>query len=390
MFGRGLGQFALIWWLTSTTSSATVLAVASIMTTVPGALLNPIAGAMVDRWDRKKLMIFNYALSALSTAGIVFLYAGDMVLLWHIYALMFIRAVGRILDNAVMLASTTLMVPEEHYSRINGFNRSIQGISSIVTPPLGALLLGMLSMQTILAIDVMLSLLAITPFLIFRIPQPVRVESLVTADQPSFFDDLREGLHLVSGWPGMLMIMLVFGLVHLVFTPSMSLLPILVTGHFNGSAIELAWLQSAMGVGGVTGGIILGVWGGFKKHIKTSMGSLALLGVSVAMIGIAPANAIIIAIVGMFSVGFMVAMVVAARRSIIQKAVDPALQGRVHTLIASGWAMMDPIGLAIAGPSSEILGVRSLYLICAIVMITLGVGAFFVPSIMNVENSARD
>jgi len=366
-----------------------VLAVASIMTTVPGALLNPIAGAIVDRWDRKKLMIFNYALSALSTAGIVILYAGDMVLLWHIYALMFIRAVGRILDNAVMLASTTLMVPEEHYSRINGFNRSIQGISSIVTPPLGALLLGMLSMQTILAIDVMLSLLAITPFLIFSIPQPERVESLVTADQPSFFDDLREGLHLVSGWPGMLMIMLVFGLVHLVFTPSMSLLPILVTGHFNGSAIELAWLQSAMGVGGVTGGIILGVWGGFKKHIKTSMGSLALLGVSVAMIGIAPANAIIIAIVGMFSVGFMVAMVVAARRSIIQKAVDPALQGRVHTLIASGWAIMDPIGLAIAGPSSEILGVRSLYLLCAIVMTTLGVGAFFVPSIMNVENSAR-
>jgi len=75
--------------------------------------------------------------------------------------------------------------------------------------------------------------------------------------------------------------------------------------------------------------------------------------------------------------------------SIIQKAVDPALQGRVHTLIASGWAIMDPIGLAIAGPSSEILGVRSLYLLCAIVMITLGVGAFFVPSIMNVENSAR-
>jgi len=364
-----------------------VLAVASIMTTVPGALLNPIAGAMVDRWNRRQLIIVNYALSALSTAGLVFLYAWDIVLLWHIYGLMFIRAVGRILDNTVMLASTTLMVPEEHYSRINGFNRSIQGISSIVTPPLGALLLGMLSMQTILAIDVVLSLLAIAPFLIFRIPQPERLESPVTADQPSFSDDLREGLRLVSGWPSILMIMLVFGLVHLVFTPSMSLLPILVIGHFKGGAIELAWLQSAMGVGGVTGGLILGVWGGFKRRIMTSMGGLALLGVSMTMIGIAPANDILVAVVGMFSVGFMVTMVVATRQSIIQKAVPPALQGRVYTLIASGWAVMDPIGLAIAGPASDALGVRLLYLLCAIVMITLGVGAFFVPSIMNVEDS---
>lgn len=183
------------------------------------------------------------------------------------------------------------------------------------------------------------------------------------------------------------MIMLVFGLVHLVFTPSMSLLPILVTDHFKGGAIELAWLQSAMGVGGVTGGLVLGVWGGFKRRIMTSMGGLALAGVSMGVLGFAPANAVPVAFVGMFSAGFMITMVVAARQSIIQKAVPPALQGRVYTLIVSGWAVMDPIGLAIAGPASDVLGVRSLYLLCSVVMIFLGVGAFFVPSIMNVDDS---
>jgi MFS family permease len=119
----------------------------------------------------------------------------------------------------------------------------------------------------------------------------------------------------------------------------------------------------------------------------SSMSGLALLGVSMAVIGIAPANAIPIAIVGMFSAGFLVTMVVASRQSIIQKAVPPVLQGRVYTLIVSGWAIMDPIGLAIAGPASDVLGVRYLYLLCAIVMISLGVGAFFVPTIMNVEDS---
>jgi DHA3 family macrolide efflux protein-like MFS transporter len=357
------------------------------MTTIPGALLNPIAGTMVDRWNRRQLIIVNHALSALSTAGLVFLFAWDIVLLWHIYGLMLIRAIGRILDNAVMLASTTLMVPQEHYSRINGFNRSIQGISSIVTPPLGALLLGILSMQNILIIDVVLSLLAIVPFLIFKIPQPMRIETPLIADQPSFSDDLREGLRLVSGWPSIMMIMLIFGLVHLVFTPSMSLLPILVTDHFQGGAVELAWLQSAIGIGGVTGGLVLGVWGGFNRRIMTSMGGLALLGVSMAVIGIAPTNTISIAIFGMFSAGFMVTMVVAARQSIIQKAVPPVLQGRVYTLIVSGWAIMDPIGLAIAGPASDVLGVKYLYLFSSIVMISLGIGAFFVPTIMNVEES---
>lgn len=202
------------------------------MTAIPGALLNPITGTMVDLWNRRQLIVVNHALSALSTAGLVFLFAWDVVLLWHIYGLMFIRAIGRILDNAVMLASTTLMVPQEHYSRINGFNRSIQGISSIVTPPLGALLLGVLSMQTILTLEMVLPLLAIVPFLIFRIPQPERIESSLTADPPSFSDDLREGLRLVSGWHGILLIILVFGFVHLVFIPSISLLPILVTDYF--------------------------------------------------------------------------------------------------------------------------------------------------------------
>ena len=115
------------------------------------------------------------------------------------------------------------------------------------------------------------------------------------------------------------------------------------------------------------------------------MGGLALVGVSMALIGIA--DTISVAVIGMFLVGFMITMLVAARQSIIQKAVPPALQGRVYTLIASGWAIMDPIGLAIAGPASDALGVRSLYFLSAIVMITLGVGAFSVPSIMNVEDS---
>jgi len=286
-----------------------------------------------------------------------------------------------------MLASTTMMVPEEHYSRVNGLNQALQGTMTILTPLLGALLFEVLSMQRILSIDVGMSLVAIAPLLFFTIPQPVLEESTeVGGDSPSLLDDLKEGLRLVIGWPGIMMLMLVFGLVHLVFTPSMSLLPILVTDHFKGGALELAWLQSAMGVGVVTGGLILGVWGGFKRRIVTTILGLALAGVSMAVVGLTPANAFTLAAMGMFSVGLTVSFVVAARQAIIQVVVPPEMQGRVYTLVTSGWAVMDPVGLAIGGPLAEEFGVRILYVACSVVMVTLGVGAFFVPAIMQIEN----
>jgi DHA3 family macrolide efflux protein-like MFS transporter len=112
LLGSQLVQFALVWWLTQTTGSATVLAFASMTSLLPAILLSPFAGALVDRWNRRIVMIIADAVIALATVALAVLYKQNVVQVWHIFALMFIRAVGGEFHWPAMLASTTLMVPK--------------------------------------------------------------------------------------------------------------------------------------------------------------------------------------------------------------------------------------------------------------------------------------
>ena len=133
-------QFALVWWLTETTGSATVLAFASIVAVLPRVFLGPIAGALVDRWNRRLVMMVADSVIALAVVVLAVLYALDAVQIWHIYLLMFIRAAGGAFHWPAMQASTTLMVPERHLSRVAGLNQTLNGVANILSPPLGALL----------------------------------------------------------------------------------------------------------------------------------------------------------------------------------------------------------------------------------------------------------
>jgi DHA3 family macrolide efflux protein-like MFS transporter len=202
-------------------------------------------------------------------------------------------------------------------------------------------------------------------------------------------DDLREGLRFIWGWPGLMMLVGVYAMVHLLLAPSMALMPILVTDHFGGGALQLAWLQSAVGIGLVAGGLTLGVWGGFKRRMVTAMLALALMGIGMAAIGVASEDAFPLAVGGLFFVGFTVSFVTSLRLAILQASVPPEMQGRVITLALNGTAVTDPVGLAIAGPLADTVGVRIWYVLCGIVTTMLGVGAFFVPAIMRLEDRAK-
>ena len=177
LLGSELVQFALVWWLTKTTGSATVLALAAMMAVLPRVLISPIAGALVDRWNRRVVMILADGLIALAVVVLAVLFALDEVQVWQVFALMFVRAAGAAFHWPAMQASTTLMVPEKHLSRIAGLNQALWGMASIAAPLLAALLLEVLPMQAILMIDVLTAVLAITPLFFIFVPQPQRVET---------------------------------------------------------------------------------------------------------------------------------------------------------------------------------------------------------------------
>jgi Na+/melibiose symporter-like transporter len=135
LFGSRLVQFSLVWWLTATSGSASTLAFASIMALLPQVLLGPFAGTLVDRWNRRRVMIVADGLLALVIVALGLLYAWGGVQIWHVFIAMFLRSLLGAFHWPAMQTATTMMVPEEHLSRVAGLNQSLQGLSNIVAPP---------------------------------------------------------------------------------------------------------------------------------------------------------------------------------------------------------------------------------------------------------------
>jgi DHA3 family macrolide efflux protein-like MFS transporter len=285
LVGSMLVQFALVWWLTERTGSATVLATATLVGMAPSIIIGPFAGALVDRWNRRAVMMVADGGIALATVALAVIYMGGQMQPWHVYVLMFVRAVGGGFHWPAMQASTSLMVRREQLGRVAGMNQTLQGIMNIATPPLGALLLALIPLHAILAIDVATAALAILPLFFVSIPQPQRDDA---AGEPlgwrRLVGDVGEGLKYIWQWPPLVMVLGVSTVVNLMLTPAFTLLPLVVTQHFNAGALELGWLNSAFGIGMVLGGVILSAWGGFSRRMHTMLLGLAGLAVGVLVV----------------------------------------------------------------------------------------------------------
>ena len=383
--------FALIWWLTQTTGSATVLATASLVGMVPSLVLMPLAGVVVDRYNRRLLMMASDTGIAVLTAVLACLFLFGVAQLWHVYVALFIRSALGAFQWPAMQSSTSLMVPEKQLSRVAGANQTLQGTMSIVAPMLGALLLSVLPIGGILLIDVVTAMMAVLPLLFIRIPQPKResapthTTSGVAQGAPSIWHDMREGLRYVVGWRGLFLLILMASLINFLFSPAFTLLPILVTREFGGGALQLGWVNSAWGFGVVAGGLTLSVWGGFKKRILTSLLGVFGMGIGTLMMGLSPAPLFVLALFGMLLAGFMNPIANGPLMAIFQANVAPQMQGRVISLISMVAGAMSPLSLLIAGPVADLLGVRTWYMVAGVGAMVMAVVMLLTPAIVNLE-----
>ncbi|ABU60352.1 MFS transporter [Roseiflexus castenholzii] len=391
LFGSGLAGFAIVWWLTATTGSATVLATATLATLLPGILIGPLAGALIDRWDRRAVIMVADLTGALGAAALAVLFWIDALAIWHVYLIMALRSLAGAFHWPAMQASISLMAPERHLARIGGLSQMLQGATNIAAPPLGALLIAIWPLHGLMLIDVVTALIAVAGVGLVRFPRPPRAAPAV-ADAPAtgVVAEMRAGLRYISRWPGLMMVMGMAALINLLLTPAFSLLPILVTRHFHGEALHLAWMNAAEGAGIVLGGLIIGVWGGFRRRMNTVVFGLIGLGISILAIGAAPATAFLPALAAVAVVGAMSPVVNAPMMAIVQSVVAPEMQGRVFTALGSVSMAMTPLGLVIAGPVADAFGVQVWYLLggCACLLMTLLV--LGIPAVRDLEDRPRD
>jgi MFS transporter, DHA3 family, macrolide efflux protein len=391
LLGSMLVQFALVWWLTQTTGSATVLATATLVAVLPGIFIGPVAGALVDRWNRRIIMMVADSLIALVTLGLILLYAAGRMEVWEVYVAMFLRAALGGFHWPAMQSSTSLMVPKDQLARIAGLNQTLMGIMNIISPPLGALLLSVWPLSRVLAVDAVTAMLAVVPLFFVTIPQPERSSSAAVpgAASASVWADLRAGFRYVAGWPGLLAILIMAMVINFVVNPAFSLMPILVTKYFGRGALQLGWLESVWGIGVVTGGLVLSAWGGFKRRVVTSLLGVIGIGLGTLIVGLSPVGAFTMALIGMLVAGFMNPIVNGPLMAVMQSTVAPEMQGRVFSLIQSASLAMMPLSLLIAGPIADAFGVRVWYVAGGVLCIAIGFVAFAVPDIMHVEENGH-
>jgi DHA3 family macrolide efflux protein-like MFS transporter len=397
LVGSRAGGFALVWWLTERSESGTVLATASMVAMLPSVFLGPFIGALVDRWNRRRIMLIADSIIALLSAWLAYLFWTDTLQIWHVYVIMFARALGGTFHHPAMQASTSLMVPQDQLARIAGMNQTLQGIMTIATPPLGAFLMSILPLHWIMAIDVITAAFAIVPLFFVHIPQPAPRQATPLHDQdtaeaqqpPSLWQDVREGFLYIWHWPGMFLLLMMAILLNFSINPGMSLLPLLVTQHFQGDALQLGWMNSAWGLGIILGGLVLSAWGGFKRRIVTSLIGITGMGVGFLLVGLAPETAFWLALGALLFAAIMNPITNGPIMAILQSVIAPDMQGRVFMIVGSIAGLAVPLGLAIAGPISDALGVGAWFVFGGIAAILVGIIAPFIPALMQIEEQRQ-
>jgi DHA3 family macrolide efflux protein-like MFS transporter len=314
------------------------------------------------------------------------LFALDLAETWHVFVVMFFRSVGGTFHWPAMQASTSLMVPEKHFSRVAGINQALRGSLAIIAPPLGALLMTLLPLYQVIGVDVITAVIAVTPLLFIRIPQPVRADAGEMITPKALWQDIAEGVRYMRTWKGLLYLTLIAALLNFLLAPSGTLSPLMVTQHFKGGVWELSILDSVMGVGIVIGGVLLGIWGGFKSKILTSLSGVIGLGFGVFLFGVTPGNMFWLAVSAMALLGFMSPMANGPLHAILQSRVPAEMQGRVMGATNSICMAMMPLSMLVAAPVAELLGLRVWYWVGGALVMLIGFAAMFVPAIRALED----
>jgi len=384
LLGSYAVQFAVIWWLTETTGSATMLATATLIGLLPQVVFGPFIGALIDRWDRKTIMLVSDAGIALVSAFLAWMFLTGNASITLVFVVLAIRSIGGAFHAPSMMASTSLMVPEEHYVRIQGLNQALQNGSPLIAAPLGALLISTMDIGQVLLIDVATALIAITPLLFMLIPKPQR--SNADREGSSVIGEVREGLNYLLRFKGALYLVIGASIINFCIVPAFALLPLFVLQELNGDAWLLSYLELIFGAGGILGGSLLATWGGFQQKIKTILLGLVLMGLATVGLGLSPEGTLVLPLMSMALVGVTAAVANGSIMAILQSRIAPEFQGRLFSLMGAVAGAMIPVSLLFAAPIAETLGVRFWYWFGGGFCMLVPMSAVFFPEIRLIES----
>lgn len=379
-------NFAIIIWLSLKTGSAEVLAFAAIAALLPQALIGPFAGVYIDRWDRKKTMIFADGFVALCTLfmSVSFYLGYESMLL--IYVMLSLRSVGSAFHMPAMQASVPLLAPQSELLRIAGINQIIQSVSGIAGPALGAFAIGMLSIGNVLLLDIFGALFAIISLLFIYIPNPEKTERTKTTFL-HIWNDMKSAFYEITRNKGLWYLFLYSIIGLFCIMPVAVLFPLLTINHFKGDKLEISIIEVIWGVGMLIGGGLLGIWKlQIQKVIIINLMHI-VIGVTFTWSGLLSATQFIVFVILTAVGGIAASLYNASFTTIIQEEVQQNMLGRVFSLYYSFSVLPSIIGLLFTGFIADGIGINYTFIILGLLIIVVGICSFFTPALMKLSKN---
>lgn len=367
LLGSSLTQYAIIWYVTLTTTSGIMLTISTLVTFIPQVLISLFAGVWADRYNRKHLIICADALVALSTLGLAFSFFMGYRELWIVFLVSAIRSVGTGIQTPTVNALIPQITPKAVLMRVTGFNGSLQSLTMIVAPAVSGALLATVSVESTFFIDVVTAIIGISLLSILKIPPHQRAQ---TSKDTGTAADLKTGILYAYRHPFIKVLLIFYALLMFLVTPTAFLTPLLIARTFGEEVWYLTANEVIYSVGAMIGGLIIVAWGGFKSRITTIMVFSILCGVFCLGLGLSPVFYVFLGF--MLFVGLTVPFITTPITVLLQERVDEAMQGRVFSLVQIMAATAFPVGMTFFGPLADVMDVRLLVVITGILTALCG------------------
>ena len=345
LVGSGLTSFALGLWVYERTGSVTPYALTGLFAVLPSVLLSTLAGMLVDRWDRRRVMLLSDTGAGLATLAVALLFLTGRVQVWHIYLATAVSAAFSTFQRLAYTATTAQLVSKERLGRANGLVQFGQAASEILAPTLAGILLLTIKVQGVLLIDFATFLFAVTTLLLVRFP---RVETAAAGrpDEEPLWREATYGWRHIAARPGLRGLTVFFAVVNFLWGMVGAAIVPMVLGFT--SADTLGVLISIAGTGLLAGSLVMSAWGGPKRRINGVLYFEMLSGLCFLLIGLRPAFWPIAA--GAFGAHLTIAIIYGSNQAIWQTKVPPGVQGKVFAAQQMIAASTRPLAYLVAGP----------------------------------------
>lgn len=345
LIGSGLTGFALGVWVFQRTGSVTLFALIALFSVLPGIVISPLAGALVDRWDRRWAMILSDTGAACTTVAVAVLFFSGRLEVWHIYILAGLNSAFNAFQWPAYAASITLLVPKKQLGRVSGMVQGAGAASQILSPMLASMLIALVDIHGVLLIDFATYLFSVVTLLLVRVPHPAP-SAASRAGKPSIWREAAYGWTYISARPGLLALLLFFasanffvGIGQVMYTP-------LVLSF--ATAKTLGAVLSAGGIGTLVGSVLLTAWGGPSRRVYGVLGFWLVVGVALVLAGARQTAWFIGA--GVFLVSFCTPLVNGCSQALWQVKTAPDVQGRVFSIRRMIAWSTPPLSYLLAGP----------------------------------------